>query len=84
VQTLRQRLARLAEAAPGVVPAIAEGLPDPAQWQLATLCRRDAEGRHAQLLALLRQAADAAWDLSDQLGARYFAHATGGTHSVGA
>jgi hypothetical protein len=36
------------------------------------------------LLAVLRQAAEAAWELSDQLGARYFAHATGGTHSVGA
>lgn len=84
VQTLRQRLARLAAAAPGVVPAIAEALPDPAQWQLATLCRRDAGGRHADLLAVLRQAAEAAWELSDQLGARYFAHAIGGTHSVGA
>ena len=67
----------------GIEPG-ARVLGEAAQWQLATLCGRDAEGRHAQLLALLRQAVGTAWQLSDTLATRYFAHATGGRYSVGA
>lgn len=82
-QTLRGRLAKLAGAPAGEMPEFAQVVPDPKQWTLEALCERDAEGRHANLLALLRLCIDAAYALSDDLTARYFAH-SGAGHSVGA
>jgi uncharacterized alpha-E superfamily protein len=76
--TLRGRLARLEGSAPGQVPGIALTIPDPAAWTLDTLCRPEA------LLDLLQQCADAAWQLSDDLGARYFTHSLEPRVSVGA
>lgn len=82
-QTLRGRLAKLAGAPAGEMPEFAQVVPDPKQWTLEVLCERDDDGRHANLLALLRLCIDAAYALSDDLTARYFAH-SGAGHSVGA
>jgi uncharacterized circularly permuted ATP-grasp superfamily protein/uncharacterized alpha-E superfamily protein len=83
-QTLRGRLARLAGSAPGELPGIALTVPDPQAWTLESLCSRNAEGRYGPLLEVLRQCADAAYQLSDDLGARYFTHSGDSRHSVGA
>ncbi|AEG93646.1 circularly permuted type 2 ATP-grasp protein [Ramlibacter tataouinensis] len=82
--SLRGRLARLAGSAPGELPAIAHTVPDPQAWSLAALCERDAAGRHARLLELLGRCTDAAYQLSDELTARYFIHSADTRHSVGA
>jgi uncharacterized circularly permuted ATP-grasp superfamily protein/uncharacterized alpha-E superfamily protein len=83
-QTLRGRLARLAGSAPGTVPVLALCVPDPQDWTLEALCQRDAAGAYATLLGLLQQCTDAAYRLSDELTARYFAHTGDARHSVGA
>jgi uncharacterized circularly permuted ATP-grasp superfamily protein/uncharacterized alpha-E superfamily protein len=83
-QTLRGRLAKLAGSAPGEMPDIALTVPDPQQWSLEAMCRRDADGRYVMLLELLQQCTDAAYKLSDDLGARYFTHSGDSRHSVGA
>jgi len=83
-QTLRGRLAKIAGSAAGQLPEIALTVPDPRQWSLETLCERDAAGRYANLEQLLRECGDAAYQLSDDLGARYFSHSGDPRHSVGA
>jgi uncharacterized circularly permuted ATP-grasp superfamily protein/uncharacterized alpha-E superfamily protein len=83
-QTLRGRLAKLAGSAPGELPQIALTVPDPQQWSLQALCERDAHGHHAVLQDLLQLCADAAYRLSDDLGARYFTHSGDARQSVGA
>jgi uncharacterized circularly permuted ATP-grasp superfamily protein/uncharacterized alpha-E superfamily protein len=82
-QTLRGRLSRLAGSAPGQVSDIVEPVPDPQQWSLDALCARDADGDYANLLQVLTQCTDAAFQLSDQLGARYFTHSIESRLSVG-
>lgn len=83
-QTLRGRLAKLANSPAGVVPVMAMCVPDPQRWSLDALCQRDADGRYGALLAMLQGCIDASYRLSDDLTARYFAHSGGGRHSVGA
>ncbi len=83
-QTLRGRLARLANSPPGVMPVMAMTVPDPQRWSLESLCERDEDGRHARLLELLQQCIDASFRLSDDLSARYFAHSSDARYSVGA
>jgi uncharacterized alpha-E superfamily protein len=83
-QTLRGRLAKLAGSAPGEVPDMALTVPDPQQWSLEAMCERDADGRYTTLLDLLQMCTDAAYQLSDNLGARYFTHSGDARHSVGA
>jgi uncharacterized circularly permuted ATP-grasp superfamily protein/uncharacterized alpha-E superfamily protein len=83
-QTLRGRLAKLAGSAPGEVPDVALTIPDPQQWSLAAMCERDGEGRYAALLDLLQQCTDAAYELSDALGARYFTHSGDARQTFGA
>ncbi|RYY92409.1 MAG: A circularly permuted ATPgrasp family protein, partial [Comamonadaceae bacterium] len=83
-RTLRGRLARLEGSAPGQVPGIALSVPDPQAWTLDALAERDAAGRHAGLHEVLRQCAAAAYQLSDDLGARYFTHSSEPRESVGA
>jgi uncharacterized alpha-E superfamily protein len=82
-QTLRGRLARLADSPPGVMPVMAMPVPDPQAWTLEALCERDDEGRYATLLELLQQCDDASYRLSDDLTARYFAHSGDPRQSVG-
>ena len=83
-QTLRGRLGKLAHSAPGEVPDIALTVPDPEQWSLQAMCERDAQGRYTMLLQSLQQCTKAAWQLSDDLGARYFTHSGDARESVGA
>uniref|UniRef100_UPI0035AEB65F circularly permuted type 2 ATP-grasp protein n=1 Tax=Ramlibacter sp. TaxID=1917967 RepID=UPI0035AEB65F len=83
-QTLRGRLAKLAGSAPGELPPTADLVPDPREWTLEALCARDAEGEHAVLRQLLTDCVNAAYQLSDELTARYFAHSGDARRSVGA
>jgi uncharacterized circularly permuted ATP-grasp superfamily protein/uncharacterized alpha-E superfamily protein len=83
-QTLRGRLARLEGSAPGQVPGIALTVPDPRVWTLEALSARDCDERYAGLHEVLRQCAAAAYQLSDDLGARYFTHSSEARESVGA
>jgi uncharacterized circularly permuted ATP-grasp superfamily protein/uncharacterized alpha-E superfamily protein len=83
-QTLRGRLAKLVGGAPGEIPDIALTVPDPEQWSLQAMCERDAQGNYAALQELLQQCTDAAYQLSDDLGARYFTHSGEARQSVGA
>lgn len=83
-QTLRGRLARLAGSAPGELPGIALAIPDPQAWRLEAICGQDAAGQYTELLELLRQCTEAAYQLSDALSARYFTHSADHRHSVGA
>jgi uncharacterized alpha-E superfamily protein len=83
-QTLRGRLARLAGSAPGQVPGIALSVPDPSAWTLEAMLARDADGRLVALQSLLAQCEQASWQLSDDIGARYFTHSDETRESVGA
>ena len=83
-QTLRGRLAKLAGSAPGKVPEIALTVPDPQRWLLQDICEREEDGRYGKLLELLALCSDAAYKLSDDLGARYFTHSGEARQSVGA
>lgn len=83
-QTLRSRLAKLANTPAGVMPVMAMVVPDPHTWTLEGLCQRDADGDYAVLMELLQQCVDAAYRLSDDLTARYFAHSGDSRQSVGA
>ena len=83
-QTLRGRLAKLAGSAPGKMPEIALTVPDPQEWSLEAICQRDATGNYAGLMDLLAQCSDAAYKLSDDIGARYFTHSGEARQSVGA
>ncbi len=92
--TLRRRLARLAghdreNAAPAA--ALPLGLPEtlsPDRWSLEALCDtalRPAAGGTGggAIVALLQDGADAAYALSDAIGARYFTHADSVGTSIG-
>jgi uncharacterized circularly permuted ATP-grasp superfamily protein/uncharacterized alpha-E superfamily protein len=81
-QTLRGRLAKLSGSTPGELPDIALTIPDPQSWSLHALCEREGE-RHVKLEALLQALTDAAYKLSDGIGARYFTHSET-PYSVGA
>jgi uncharacterized circularly permuted ATP-grasp superfamily protein/uncharacterized alpha-E superfamily protein len=83
-QTLRGRLAKLSGSAPGEMPDIVLSVPDPLNWKLEALCQRDAQGRYSALMDLLRQCMDAAFRLSEDLGALYFTHSLDARESVGA
>lgn len=71
-QTLRGRIAKLAGSAPGELGALSHALPDPAGWSLEALCELREDGTHEALLALLEQLQQAAWQVSDAIGTRYF------------
>ncbi len=71
--TLRSRLTKLESSAPGIVSTLSASLPDPAEWQLHTLCRAD--GDTAALLNLLTACQYAAQQLSDDINRRHFSHA---------
>lgn len=83
-QTLRGRLAKLSGSAPGELPPIALSIPDPQAWSLQALCQRGPQGDWNALAALLQELTDAAYRLSDELTARYFAHSGEARFSVGA
>lgn len=90
-QTLRGRLARLAENTTGkvqAVPDLTQSLPDPGSWILSELCI-PAPGTtpnqpYTSLLNQLARCCEAAFDLSDLLSRRYFSHVAQDEHSLGA
>jgi uncharacterized alpha-E superfamily protein len=74
VEWLRGELARLPQP-PAELLAL---LPPPESWpSLASLCARGAGSGHPQLAQLAAQLHEAAFALSDAVGARYFSHAAG-------
>ncbi|MGV3570031.1 MAG: circularly permuted type 2 ATP-grasp protein [Ramlibacter sp.] len=83
-QTLRGRLGKLAGLPAGRIPLLALPVPDPHGWTLEALCERDAGGGYPKLMEVLQQCVDAAYRLSDDLTARYFAHSGDTRYSVGA
>ncbi len=87
VQTLRARLAKLDGTPVGEIPALALGLPDPATWQLNTLCRlrsSSVQPPEPALLDELQACTQSALTLSEQISRRYFSHALAGSYSLGA
>lgn len=82
-QTLRGRLAKLEGRASGEAAEVAQGIPDPQSWSLDALCARNEDGHYSALVAHLHECANAAWGLSDRLGARYFTHSGEARQSVG-
>jgi uncharacterized circularly permuted ATP-grasp superfamily protein/uncharacterized alpha-E superfamily protein len=82
LQTLRGRLARLEGKAHGNHDPLETYLPDPEAWTLQQLSERGND--YQALRALLQQCVDAAYQLSDELGARYFTLTSDDRQSVGA
>ncbi|MES2186036.1 MAG: circularly permuted type 2 ATP-grasp protein [Pseudomonadota bacterium] len=97
VQTLRGRLARLAGSRPGELGALSLTIPNPDLWDLAVLCREEADGEDVAdgaapvpaapgspgLPELLQLCTDAAYGLSDAVAAIYFTHSGETPYSIG-
>ncbi len=80
LSTLRARVAKLPDASTGPEEGLLHGLPNPAAWDLIALsgAMSGAAGQQTMYLALLellQSCRQAACDLSDRLGHRYFSHA---------
>lgn len=73
-QTLRGRLSKVDRNERDALSELADGIPEIGGWPLQALCETDAQGRHAFLLARLRESSEAAWELSNRIGERYFSH----------
>ncbi len=90
--TLRGRLAKLAGSEPNALSELSLRVPDPGVWNLAELCACDEDGvasatgveNLTALRDLLDQCAEAAFDLSEAIGATYFTHSGEAKQSVGA
>ncbi len=94
-QTLRGRLAKLAGSAPDELSALSLRVPDAAAWSLAQLCEAQPAGISADRTAvreagyfyaltdLLLQCTAAAFNVSNEISATYFTHATASNQSVG-
>ena len=87
VQTLRSRLAKLAQTATVQDAVLAQGLPDPDTWVLAELSnwQRNADGeRHwGELEVLLDGCEAAASQLSEEITRLHFSHADRASKTVG-
>jgi uncharacterized alpha-E superfamily protein len=95
-QTLRGRLAKLAGSAPDELCTLSLRVPDPAAWSLAQLCEAQPVSNELEsasppdagyfftLNDLLLQCTAAAFDVSNEISATYFTHATAANQSVGA
>jgi hypothetical protein len=59
-------------------------VPDPELWNLEPMCQRSGDGEYTALAQLLQQCTDVAYQLSDELSARFFAHSGEARYSVGA
>ncbi|MFM6985478.1 MAG: circularly permuted type 2 ATP-grasp protein [Hydrogenophaga sp.] len=88
LQTLRSRLAKLAQAATVQDAVLARTLPDPDTWVLADLCqaphKTGSEPQPAALAALLDDCETAAVELSDQISRLHFSHADRKNQALGA
>ncbi|MGI9133703.1 MAG: alpha-E domain-containing protein, partial [Rhodoferax sp.] len=82
--TLRGRLARLAGSAPDQLGLLSLGVPDPGLWQLETLCDNAPTPCFDALTALLTDCSEAAYHLSEEIGATYFTHSGDAGQSLGA
>ena len=85
IQTLRGRLAKLAGNGPRDLSGLAQKVPDPQGWDLATLCEthrlaakpddaRPAEDYYFALNQLLIDCTEAALNVSDDISTTYFTH----------
>jgi uncharacterized circularly permuted ATP-grasp superfamily protein len=75
LDTLRSRLRKLEQGDPEFARELFASLPDPSDWDLATLSQPDASGKHTRLLQLLAHCSSSAMALSDALSQRHFSHA---------
>ena len=81
--TLRGRLAKLAGSAPDQLGLLSHSVPDPGPWQLVALCNAGAENDYAALIDLLQGCNEAAYQVSEEIGATYFTHSGEGGQSLG-
>jgi uncharacterized circularly permuted ATP-grasp superfamily protein/uncharacterized alpha-E superfamily protein len=81
--TLRGRLAKLAGSAPDQLGLLSHSVPDPGQWQLEALCNAGADTDYATLTDLLHGCNEAAYQVSEEIGATYFTHSGEGGQSLG-
>jgi uncharacterized circularly permuted ATP-grasp superfamily protein/uncharacterized alpha-E superfamily protein len=82
--TLRGRLAKLAGSEPNQLSLLSFSVPDPGQWQLENLCATTDAGDYLNLTQLLFDCSDAAYHVSEEIGATYFTHSGDSGHSLGA
>ncbi|MCP5280422.1 MAG: circularly permuted type 2 ATP-grasp protein [Rhodoferax sp.] len=90
--TLRGRLAKLAGSEPNELSPMSLQVPDPATWDLATLCAADPQTGAPALatpipsLPLLQEVLDQCWqaahDVSERISATYFTHSGSAEKSV--
>ena len=73
-RTLQDRLRKLARHEAAWVNAVTANLPTPETWDLSQLDQRDAQGRHADLIAALLHCSRSARSLSDALSRQLFVH----------
>jgi uncharacterized circularly permuted ATP-grasp superfamily protein/uncharacterized alpha-E superfamily protein len=81
-RTLRDRVTRLARHEARWVQRMLDELPAPDEWSLDELCTPDADGRHAVLLASLKNLSERTQALSAEVGRRLFSHVGPGDHTV--
>lgn len=85
-RTLRARLAKLADSAPGDLCVLSLRVPNPQTWDLAQLCETrpsDSGQDYFALKDLLLQCSGAAMDVSDAINSTYFTHSGASNQSVG-
>ncbi len=81
-RTLRDRVTRLARHEARWVQRVLDELPAPDEWSLEALCAQDEDGRHAHLLASLKNLSERTQALSAEVGRRLFSHVGPGDHTV--
>jgi uncharacterized circularly permuted ATP-grasp superfamily protein/uncharacterized alpha-E superfamily protein len=74
VQTLRGRLAKLSGSEPDQLSLLSLSVPDPGQWQLEWLCHAGDDGSYDRLINVLLDCGEAAYHVSEEIGAMYFTH----------
>ncbi len=82
--TLRGRLAKLAGSPADQLSLLSFSVPDPGQWQLEDLCTTDSDDRYTALIDLLLDCSEAAFHVSEEIGATYFTHSGETGQSLGA
>jgi uncharacterized alpha-E superfamily protein len=81
-RTLRDRVTRLARHEARWVQRVLDELPAPDEWSLEALCAQDEDGRHAALMASLKNLSERTQALSAEVGRRLFSHVSPGDHTV--
>ena len=81
-RTLRDRVTRLARHEARWVQRMLDDLPAPDEWSLEELCAQDEDGRHAGLMASLKNLSERTQALSAEVGRRLFSHVGPGDHTV--